>query len=149
MSIAQMNDALRRAERFDIDKAPFGFPSYPYVWKSNKDSIRLEMGLTDGLERRRVIAMFMFQVNGPPTGVGVLVHVAVWLAADPGADPQAQGWTAVHSRNTNWHMAAINHFKGALLNVPGGAYVVSVPGELPPPLSPPPDDEPMPPDMTL
>lgn len=130
-----MNDAIRRATTFDLSKSPYGAPAYPYVWNYNKEhsSIRLEMGLTDSeSDRKRVISMFMFQVNGPPTGVGVLVHVAVWLA-DPSKEPSGPDWSAIHSRNTNWHMAAINHFKGALLNVPGGAYAVSVPEELPSP----------------
>lgn len=131
-----MNDAIRRAELFDISKSPYGVSTYPWVWNYNKDkSIRLEMGLTDGANPRRVIAMFMFQVNGPPTGIGVLVHIAVWLA-DPRRDPPGPDWSAIHSPNTNWHLTAINHFKGELLKVRGTGYVVFVPEEVPPPPAP-------------
>src|SRR3972149_2550519 len=96
MNLAQMNDAIRRAVLFDTSKVPYEVPSYPYVWRYNKDtdSIRLEMG--QEADNRRISAMFTFQVNGPPMGVGVLVHVSVWFI-DPTLDAGMPGWSAVHS----------------------------------------------------
>ena len=132
-SVVLMNDAIRRAVEFDLDKSPIGFPMLPYVWRYNKDSksIRLEMGTAD-LEDRRVIAMFSFTMNPPPSGLGVIVHVSVWVTT-PNADPRASDWAAVHSRNMNCHEMAIKFFKGELLRLQTDAYVIFVPEELPPP----------------
>ena len=140
-----MQDAYRRAETFEVSKSPYGLPSYPYVWHVAREhnSLRLEMGKTEKTlvgDSRRIVAMFTFQVNGPPAGVGVLAHVAVWLIPEDG-EPDADGWTARHSANTNYHLSAISCFKGALLNVPGVAYAILVPENPPPP----PKDEELPP----
>ena len=134
-SVVLMNDAIRRAVEFDLDKSPIGFPMLPYVWRYNKDSksIRLEMGTTTtfDLEDRRVIAMFSFTMNPPPSGLGVIVHVSVWLAT-LNADPRSPDWAAVHSRDMNWHEMAVKFFRGELQRLQTDAYVIFVPEELPP-----------------
>ena len=132
VSIDQMKSAFRMAEKFKVENNPYGTPAYPYVWRVHpaRTDIRLEMGRTEKTtlaDSRRIIAVFSFQPLGVGEGVGVRVHISVWLVSDGNMDD----WSARHSVNTNYHMAALGHFKTALLQAPGMAFVVAVPEEVP------------------
>ncbi len=138
LSVEKMDEALRRAETKAIDKSPYGTLTYPYVWFADRKrkTVRLEMGSTDEETQRRVVAMFQMEPRLPPAGVGVLVHVVVWLMPP---DVPNTDWTARYSMNTSYHLEALKHFRGSLLLVPNTDYVVAVP------LPPSPSDEPVPP----
>jgi hypothetical protein len=149
ISLPQVNQAYKMAERFSLKNAPFGIPMYPFVFTPTvtHDTIRMEMGRDE--TGKHIVALFtMKQVPDRP---GALVHIAVFLLDDKivekiGIDP---GFAATFSIDIHYHVEAVKHFRGQLLHmvVPADVsnnYIVNVPDLPPPPeeeLPPPPDFE--------
>ncbi len=122
------NDAFHCAEQYTKSKAPYGIPTYPYVWEVSRehDTINLEMGRDD--QGRRKVAQFKFDVDVKP---GVNVHVVVWFILD--SEPDQEGWTARFSADERLHAAAVVQFRGILLKAPG-TFSLEVPTVDPPPV---------------
>ena len=154
LGMDQARLAAQNAVAHAEDKAPYGIPTYPFVWLFNQEhqSIRLNMGFDEG--GRKYTALF--SLDHSPVAAGVLVHVSVFITPKQETTTKdgqtvTMEWAAQMTMDTRHHVVAVNHFKGCLLGAVGGAkYVaqvgptehhITIPDD---PLPPPPDDEPLP-----
>lgn len=129
-----MKAAFRKAEEYDVGKSPYGFPVYPYLWRSFPDrmAIRLEMGYRGA---NRLVADFGFEFQNDRGGI--CVHVTVWVVK-PTVDPSIAGFASLPSKDTRQHVLAAGHLKGTLFGQQT-RYTVETP-ELDEFIPPPPPD---------
>lgn len=123
----QMKQAFRKAEEYDANNNPYGFPAFPYLWRAHPDTmaIDMEMGYRG---RNRYVAQFRFQ----PEFRGVRVHTAVWIIR-PTSDPSIAGFAALPSKDTRLHAEAVHHLKGLMGRPTAYTLVQPLDGEMPPP----------------
>jgi hypothetical protein len=118
-------------------KELFGVPAYPYLWTWEPSSQRIRLRMGQDEAGRELIALF--RLDQAPLVPSVAIHVSVYVVEDP----SAPDWSGQPVTLVNYHLVAVNHFRGCLLGIPitSPVLVPTPPApELNPPPPPPPED---------
>ncbi len=139
INIDQMRTVERRAKMYSEaeGKKLYGIPAYPYVWKLEPEFQRLWLRMGYNEAGYEVIGLFRFEQGAFVAGVGI--HVSVYIVENPNM-PE---WSGKPTTLVNYHLVAVNHFRGCLLGIPitSPVFLQTPPApETNPPPPPPPDD---------